>query len=466
MDSKLIARRYASTWLLIDLVVIVPEWIFTLAITDSGGGRFVVLLRMWRLFRTTRLLRVPRLRWIVSVLTDLAQTELLGISANIVKMMLVVFMLCHYIGCVWYLLGNATKDHSAGSWVTHEGEADWHVLYLLSVHWALAQFTPAPIDIHPQNALERGFNVSVVISALVCFSYVVGSITSSLGQLRSMNHDFNKNSWIARRYLRQHDVPRHLSIRIMRYLEKQYERQRSHVQMDNIKMFSFLSEYLHTELLSAVYLPHVKHHPLLSYLLDLSETSMQRMAVKGMTRKWLAGGDFLFLPADQPDEMAVPIQGKLRYAKVNSLDLQDVEVLENRDCLLEVVLWTPDWICLGEASAVTDCEIQLLSAEQFADIVSLNPQTRQLTSRYAQAFMASVNKMSYDDIRDFCRSEDLADIANPVIHNFEDEVQIKPMSLASRVPKAVSKSISFARFGNGKAFSGNSKAFSSNGWRY
>eukprot|EP00403_Amphidinium_massartii_P043582 CAMPEP_0178455536 /NCGR_PEP_ID=MMETSP0689_2-20121128/45964_1 /TAXON_ID=160604 /ORGANISM="Amphidinium massartii, Strain CS-259" /LENGTH=880 /DNA_ID=CAMNT_0020081583 /DNA_START=236 /DNA_END=2878 /DNA_ORIENTATION=- len=464
MDPKRIARRYAKTWLLIDLLVVVPEWVFTLAVTDSGGARFVALIRIWRLFRTTRLLRVPRLRWIVSVLTELAQTnfQLLGISASIIKMMVKVFMLCHYIGCIWYLLGSSTEDDRAGSWVRSLDHEDWNVLYLKSVHWALAQFTPAPIDIHPQNTVERAFNVTVVISGMVCFSYVIGSITSSLEQLRSMNHDFTKSSWIARRYLHQHDVPGHLNIRIMRYLEKQYERHRSHVQMDSIKMFSYLSENLHTELLSAVYLPHLRHHSILNYMMGLSEATMQRLAVKGMKRKWLARGDFLFLPHDQPDEMVVPIQGKLQYIKVNSADASEEEVLESKSYILEVVLWTPDWICLGEASAITDCEIQFLSSAHFGEIATSNPHTKEIASRYARAFMASVNKKSYDDIKDFLPGEDLADLANPVIHSFED--QVYSMGKAPSVNRRVPMSISLARFrtGNTSSSSGSkqSKALS------
>ena len=78
----------------------------------------------------------------------------------------------------------------------------------VALHWSLTQFTPASMDVQPQNTIERSglrfplkkrsgksrllqagkvlhsgcFAISVVIFALVGFSYVVGDISSCLMQ--------------------------------------------------------------------------------------------------------------------------------------------------------------------------------------------------------------------------------------------------------------------------------------------
>mmetsp|Transcript_11044 Transcript_11044/g.24534 ORF Transcript_11044/g.24534 Transcript_11044/m.24534 type:complete len:963 (-) Transcript_11044:107-2995(-) len=447
MEPRRILKRYAMTWMGIDLIVVIPEWIFTTMSVggDSDTGQFVKLLRMWRLFRTARLLRILRLRWILEVLTDLLQTELLGITVNIAKMITVMFLLCHYVGCCWYLLGNSTKTQPAGSWVSwhdHSG-VQWLEFYLLSVHWAMAQFTPASMEIQPRNEIERAYCVLIIMFALVCFSYVVGSITASLGQLRSLNEDFAKNSWVARRYLRQHDVPTHLNIRIMRYLEKRYERQRSHVHMDSIKIFSLLSEYLNSELQSAVYLPHLKNHALFAYMQGDKANqmnTMQRLAAKAITRKILAGGDFLFVQYDQQSHMGVLLSGKLIYAKVDSRNFESEEAIQKSHCILEHVLWTDEWICLGEASAATDCEIQMLSADAFCDIVQGSALVRHFITRYAQAFIKALNAKHPDEITDFWRSEDIAELAGPVIQDFEAEMSVKSTQF-SKYKRAASAAI-------------------------
>merc|ERR1719471_252981 len=102
---------------------------------------------------------------------------------------------------------------------------EWDYLYFTSFHWAITQFTPASMDVQPQNLLERVFTVLIVVFALVAFSYVVGSITGSLTQLRSMQEDTYKQFWNLRRYLKQHRVPTALSARIQRYLEHAWSSQ-------------------------------------------------------------------------------------------------------------------------------------------------------------------------------------------------------------------------------------------------
>eukprot|EP00971_Amphidinium_carterae_P175520 3479357-Amphidinium_carterae.1 len=64
--------------------------------------------------------------------------------------------------------------------------------------------------------------------------------------------------------------------------------------------------------------------------------------------------------------------------RIYSFKLLGDHVTSPKDCILEPVLWTNEWVCLGEASAVTDCEIQLLSADDFEEIVSASPQLKQV----------------------------------------------------------------------------------------
>mmetsp|Transcript_46871 Transcript_46871/g.111557 ORF Transcript_46871/g.111557 Transcript_46871/m.111557 type:complete len:853 (+) Transcript_46871:60-2618(+) len=459
-----ILLHYAKKWLLIDLIVVVPDWVFsTISVhsSETDNGKFVKLLRLWRLFRTIRLLRALRLRWILDVLTDMLQTEFLGLSINIFKMMCVMFLVCHYLGCIWYLIGKMTEhsnDAGISSWLLLPEflEAEWQMLYLTSVHWALAQCTPATMEVYPHNIPERAFSVSVVMFDLVGFSYVVGSITASLSQLRSMKEDFAKQAWLARRYLRRHDVPTHLSLRILQYLEKQHSREKQHVDMDSIPIFALLSEHLHSELQCSIYLPHLCIHPLFDYILQLSPTTMQRVADKGMSRKILAGGDYFFVIHDRPKQMGVLIRGELRYVKVTALGSFCIEdekdIRSGSDCILEQVLWTPEWVCLGEASAMGDCELQLLSAEIFGEIVSAVPPVRQLTMRYAQTFMRTLNSKEANEVSDYQRAQDIEEMANGVITDFEVDMQIKVAKERQGKRRALPKSISLGRFTKGRSF--------------
>lgn len=93
----------------------------------------------------------------------------------------------------------------------------WEHLYLVSLHWSLTQFTPAGMDVTPTNEVERGFTIGVVVFALVGFAYVVGSITASLAQLRTMSEEASKDFWQMRRFLNQNSVDHNLAARIQRF---------------------------------------------------------------------------------------------------------------------------------------------------------------------------------------------------------------------------------------------------------
>merc|ERR1719343_1512046 len=136
-----------------------------------------------------------------------------NIVANILKMLLLLMVVSHFISCLWYAISyNADGDDRWLAYYNMEG-SKWNYLYATCLHWSLTQFTPAPMNIQPQNFPERVFTISVVVCALVGFSYVVGSITGSLAQLRSLKEEESKLFWDLRVYLKKNDVEHILSVR-------------------------------------------------------------------------------------------------------------------------------------------------------------------------------------------------------------------------------------------------------------
>merc|ERR1719414_2266156 len=96
---------------------------------------------------------------------------------------------------------------------------------MTAFHWSITQFTPASMSVQPTNLVERTFAVAVVVCALVGFSYVVGSITGSLTQLRGIHEEESKIFWELRRYLKRNKVNPELSYRIQRYCEHAWHSQ-------------------------------------------------------------------------------------------------------------------------------------------------------------------------------------------------------------------------------------------------
>merc|ERR1712032_674460 len=105
-------------------------------------------------------------------------TEQVKLLLRLVKLVILILFLNHYIACLWYAMAIWTND--SVTWLdryvltvdgleSHSGV----LLYFTSLHWSLTQFTPATMDVAPTNATERAFAVFIVLFALMCFSSFV-----------------------------------------------------------------------------------------------------------------------------------------------------------------------------------------------------------------------------------------------------------------------------------------------------
>jgi len=427
MVPSKIAWNYLKTWLLVDLFVVVPDWVFTFLRQFWGDGQgvdgdFVKLLRMLRLTRTLRLLRLLKLKWILEVLNDMLETEYMSIVAVIVKKLFMLVFICHYIACTWFLISDMKGGNDTWIRVYNFEDKDWFNQYVTSFHWALTQFTPASMHVNAENVYERTFNVFIVIFALVGFSYVVGSISASLAQLRALKEDVEKQFWSVRKYLRQNDVPKHLSIRIVRYLEKEHDRQKTRMSESNIKIFGLLSEQLLSEMKCAVCIPNLIFHPLFEFLNKTSEPMMQRLALKGISQKLLATQDSLFVPEEKALHMGVIIVGCLKYSKPMRGESYEELIDKEEDWIAEQALWCESWRYLGMCSAVTDCELQNVQIETFVELACNFPSVRMLIATYARSYLRMMWEMDDEDLLDISKREDVFFIARDCINDYLHDV--------------------------------------------
>merc|ERR1712151_526597 len=121
---------------------------------------------------------------------DTIDNEYSFIIAEVIKLMVFILMLNHFIACGWWMIGRASLSLELNSWITwSEPFRDFGVgyQYATSLHWTLTQFTPASMDVVARNILERFYSIIVLIFAMVAFSSIIGSITSSMTVIRSMN---------------------------------------------------------------------------------------------------------------------------------------------------------------------------------------------------------------------------------------------------------------------------------------
>jgi len=422
-------RNYLKGWFWVDLIVVVPDWIFTVAAaTDgdqkSGAGASVKLLRILRLVRMVRLLRLLKLRKIMQDVNDRIDSEYISIVASIIKMIMLLLAINHFIACAWYGIA-AALDSTSDTWIKVHGfsEDRWYYQYATAFHWSITQFTPSSMQVQPQNMAERVFALAIIVMALVGFSYLVGGIISHIGHLRSMSEDSAKEFWNLRRYLRQNSVPIDLSIRIQRYLEHAWQRKQATLQTSDIKVFALLSDQLLSELKCVLALPHLFIHPLFERLESVSFVTNQRLAKTAIEQTLLAVDDHLFIPGETALYMYVVVKGRLQYFRYDSHGKEHREWVDKaEDWIAEPVLWTTGWVHLGLLIAYKECDLLTVDATKCLDCVKRNPQASEFISHYARNFLLWLNTEHRDNLSDIYQGE----LISPLVVEFMDQPKYDP----------------------------------------
>jgi len=359
-----------------------------------------------RLMRLIRLTRIARLQKMWQLVKERIYSLTLNIIVNILTMLLLLLVLSHFISCLWYAIGDQIDGDDRWLIKYNMEGLKWNYLYATCLHWSLTQFTPAPMDIQPQNFSERVFTISVVVCALVGFSYVVGSITGSLAQLRSLKEEESKLFWDLRVYLKKNDVDHIFSVRVQRYLQHVWRYQSSNKTYQQIKILTMLSEQLENELRFQLHSKHLTIHPLVETLLKVSKVTAFRLAKTAVSTKLVAKHDPVFIHGEKPSHMYIVIEGQFQYKRMTSEGEVIREVVDKgEDWIAEPVLWSTEWYHLGDCVAADQSSLMLVSPQHFCKEVQRNPTAWLLVTTYCKNFLKWLNSTDSDDLSDITQGD-------------------------------------------------------------
>jgi len=404
-DNWQIVRNYLKTWFMVDVIVVFPEWgAKFLPVSDdaaeAGGlGKFAKIARIARILRMLRLLKMKKL---METLMDRIESEYSFILFNLIHMLSFVLVLNHVIACVWYLIGRLTRSAGLTNWIDSYQDPDEDIAfqYATSLHWSLTQFTPASMDISARNLVERIFSVMVLMFAMMVFSSVVANITASMTALRNLEGDHKRQFWRLRRYLRQRNIHKSLSSRILKFLEHRSAIQGKLVQRDKIPILSALSEPLQSELSYEMHSHSLGDHPFFEELKRAMPVVMHQLCRLALGLMVEAMEDFAFNAGDEAKKMYFVKSGELDYV---TLIGEKTTTIRQKDWLVEHVLFTP-WRHKGCLQAATESELVSVDPKQFMMVMSVHPRPWQFAVSYAREFVGFLNALpTQEDLTDICR---------------------------------------------------------------
>lgn len=426
MNQKVILKQYAKTWFGLDVIVVVPDWVFTLMPLVSGGDASKggaassgKLLRALRIMRTIRLLRLAKLQRLLLLMRDRIDSETTFIAINILKYVLMLLMLNHFLAAAWFSVGSFERDSGNKNWIDamalDVGPGGVVYNYLTSLHWSICMFTPGSMDIQPTNVGERSLAILVLVCGLVVFTSFISSMSAAIVQLKTMHGDKGKDLWMLRRFLRQYHIEQDLSFRVLRYVDNAYAVIKSKkINVHKVNALGMLTDQLKREVQFEAGFSQLSEHPLFERLKSISKVTMFRLVGKALAQVSYARTDILFSDGGSASSLYLVATGELRYIKADTSRGDQGEALNKDDWLCEPALWTA-WVHLGQARASCTTEVVSLASEGFISVIGMDAQTRTFVCRYARGFVENLNEIARGQLTDVSTKADTRDLATNII---------------------------------------------------
>jgi len=222
VDLDKIAKKYIGSWFIIDVVASIPmDLIYEIS---SGGTRrasgagAVKILKMCRGVKFFRVCRVGRI-------FDKVTSKMPTSVARITKLVFLMLMLWHLIGCLYWGLAE-NIGLGANIWTPRAETKDMSFIrqYIRSLLWAVTVTTGIGRDIEPQSSVEGVFTAVSIILGLLMYAIITGSFSSLLQEIDSMDGKRRRNINQIQDYLRQRECNETLVKKIIDYYEYCHDR--------------------------------------------------------------------------------------------------------------------------------------------------------------------------------------------------------------------------------------------------
>jgi len=407
MDIWLVGRRYLKSWFLLDVVILLIDWTYNLiwlaniVSDDSKPGmlRMLKFSRSIRAFRLASLSRAFKVARSVENMIECSVREFSETLFTLLEALVVVLLSTHFIGCAWYFVGRETDDDL--TWVKENdlGNRTFVYKYATSYHWALTQFTPASMEVFPENEWERVFTVVIDVVGLVAFSTFVSKITTSMTQLRSLNKVRAAQLKALRRFFLTNGVSLEVRSQITYWVRMNFRKADMipFTSMESVDALKGLPKTFAVQLQLEVFMPILSHHPFMNEVSFVDSECITGLCYSAVTDQALLKGGKLFSHGEAAEHMYFVASGEMSY------HISGKSVLLYRgEWISEACLWIEGWFHLGDFSAITRSDLVGIVPEAFHAVMSSTTAKsnvlRRLVPKYACRFIRDLCEYDIDEI--------------------------------------------------------------------
>eukprot|EP00429_Kryptoperidinium_foliaceum_P018481 CAMPEP_0176029556 /NCGR_PEP_ID=MMETSP0120_2-20121206/14525_1 /TAXON_ID=160619 /ORGANISM="Kryptoperidinium foliaceum, Strain CCMP 1326" /LENGTH=702 /DNA_ID=CAMNT_0017362783 /DNA_START=63 /DNA_END=2172 /DNA_ORIENTATION=+ len=451
MRLPAIARHYLRTWFALDFAVV---FIDVLLLVIFGGGmavdgvrlgKTIRAVRLMRTFRMVRLARLMKLVYLLERVADVMISRAVLTFLNILKLLGGVALVTHFIACGWYAVGTWHGRGKSLGWVSQFDGASKPYLYITAFHWSMAQFTPAPNNVHPTNFEERVFALLALFLGLVLFTSLIGRVTALLAQSRRQAYEQLVEAEKLRELCVRKKVPLALSNRIIRFLTTKRASGDKSVTEDEVTNLKQIPTSMLAELRYSMYSGVIGLAPVLSLMRGAQRALLSDICYTAVKEMRVPRDYELFTFGAKGKHVFFVVHGEFSYDQSSGMSFKASDGIDGRRVvhgawLSEGTLWTA-WRHRGLCGVVSPGSVVTLDAEEFRTVVQHFEPSLHLLRKYAQQFLRRLRIAGglVDDLWKAFADED--DIVSEIPSPMQGPAAVAPYSETSWLRSGPRKSL-------------------------
>merc|ERR1712137_1321566 len=233
------------------------------------------------------------------------------------------------------------------------------------------------MEVVPYNNAERIYSICVLLTAMVTFSSFLGTISTSLTQVRALSSDSAKDKGLLQRFFLENTISPALGNAVWSYLKQNHFSQ-TRMHYEDIGVFKLLPEKFQLYLRQELYGPYVTRVPFLFSIASLSLMLLSEMCTNNIREKSMLKGDELFQHKEDAQCVYIVVSGSMHYKHSNE---KLRAYISSGKWVSEPTLWLT-WKHCASMVANTSCEVMALQGKGARDLISSHVSLLPFTKHY------------------------------------------------------------------------------------
>jgi len=316
----------------------------------------------------------------------------------------VMFTVGHWFACAWYFIG-WYEGFGANDWVPPKGFENCSLIhrYLKSLYWGFVNGTTIDTS-NPETTLEIIFSITILFIGLLMFAILIGNISNILESFDAARSEFQDKIDTITSYLKEKRMPHVIRERVLSHYTYHWTR-KDYLEQCDIQKDLPLS--LQTDIAMHLHKDAFQKIPLFQTLND----QFLRMLARFLKPAVFSPGEKIVVYGDVGNELYFLQKGVCLVTDKEETKI--FTVLTSGSFFGEYALLFSQKRS-ATVSAVTYCDLFVLSKEDFESVLLEFPEFRRIIKREGIKYqMSQLNQFKkFKESPDFF--DDLVDVLEPM----------------------------------------------------